>query len=260
MSRVINTLNQLEIRLQSLVEGSTAKFFPRIASSRQLAVLLEGAIQKGLQEGKNGELIAPNLIFLLFHPEQAAIIQKDPWWIDQLGTTLLEIEEYSNYVYISQPVVRVVASDELELGQMSVLAEFNSELTSETAGKPFDQKLEADESRLPGYLIVDGTEVFSLDLPVINIGRRSDNQLVIDDGRVSRLHAQIRVINQNYVIFDLDSSGGTWVNGARVHQHKLVPGDVISIAGVPLVFGQEMGGRGETTDFRPVSSGGAGVE
>ena len=260
MSRVINSLNQLEIRLQSLVEDSAARFFPRIASSRQLAVLLGGAIQKGLHKGANGEQIAPNLFFLLFHPEQAAIIQKDPAWIDQLGRTLLEIEEYSDFVFSSQPVVRVVASDELGIGEMSVLAEFNTELTSETAGKPVDPRLEADESQSPGYLIVNGTEVFSLDQPVMNIGRRSDNQLVLDDGRVSRLHAQIRVINHKYVIFDLDSSGGTWVNGARVHQHKLVPGDVISIAGVPLVFGQEMGGRGETTDYRPVGSNGVGEE
>jgi hypothetical protein len=153
MSRVINTLNQLEIRLQSLVEDSAARIFPRFASSRQLAVLLEGAIQKGMHEGKNGEKIAPNLFFLLFHPEQAAIIQKDPGGIDQLGRTLLEIAEYSDFVFSSQPVVRVVASDELELGEMRVLAEINTELTSETAGKPVDPRLEADESQLPGYLM-----------------------------------------------------------------------------------------------------------
>jgi hypothetical protein len=83
-----------------------------------------------------------------------------------------------------------------------------------------------------------------------------DNQLVWTMGEPRCM--QIRS-SANYVIFDLvhrEELG----NGARIHQHKLVPGDVISIAGVPLVFGQEMSSRGETTDYRPAGSGEVGLE
>lgn len=258
MSRVIQTLNQLESRLQSLVEGSTAKLFPRSATSHQLAALLEEAIQQGLHDGPNGELVAPNLFYLSFHPDQAAILQKDGVWIEQLARTLLELEEYSNFKFSEAPVVRVVGSVELEYGEMKVLAEFNSETSSETAGKPVDQKVDEDDSSLQGYLIVNGTRVFLLDQIVMNIGRRSDNQLVLEDGKVSRLHAQIRVIDHNYVIFDLDSARGTWVNGEKIHQRRLMPGDVISIAGIPLVFGQETHEHGETTEYRPPAQDSAG--
>ena len=74
---------------------------------------------------------------------------------------------------------------------------------------------------------------------MINLGRRSDNHVVIDDMRVSRIHAQIRAIKEHYVIFDLDSSGGTFVNGVCLSQSTLYPGDVISLAGVDLVYGQD---------------------
>ena len=40
-------------------------------------------------------------------------------------------------------------------------------------------------------------------------------------------------------MFDLNSTGGTQVNGKPVHQSHLAPGDVISLAGLPLVYGQE---------------------
>jgi len=86
---------------------------------------------------------------------------------------------------------------------------------------------------------VDGVQIFPLTQPVINIGRRTDNHLVIEDARISRLHAQLRAVHGQYVIFDLDSTGGTWVNGERVKQSTLIPGDVVSLSGVPLVYGQE---------------------
>lgn len=48
------------------------------------------------------------------------------------------------------------------------------------------------------------------------------------------------------MIFDLDSSGGTFVNEQRIQQCILYPGDVISLAGLPLVFGQDDTNLSET--------------
>ena len=89
------------------------------------------------------------------------------------------------------------------------------------------------------FLIIHGTKVFPLNKLIINIGRRMENDLVIDDPRVSRDHAQLQVNNGRYVIFDLNSTGGTYVNSQRSHQSMLYPGDVISLAGVPLIYGQD---------------------
>jgi pSer/pThr/pTyr-binding forkhead associated (FHA) protein len=89
------------------------------------------------------------------------------------------------------------------------------------------------------FLIVNGWDIFPLDQAVINIGRRSTNHLAIDDPRVSRQHAQIRATQGRYKIFDLDSTGGTFINKKQVKQSLLRPGDVISLAGVHLIYGQE---------------------
>ena len=104
-----------------------------------------------------------------------------------------------------------------------------------------DVPASTDKKTFPknAFLIVDGVKVFPLTEPVVNIGRRLDNQLVIDDPRISRNHAQLRAIKGRFVIFDLNSTGGTFVNGQRTSQSVMYPGDVISLAGVPLVFGQD---------------------
>ncbi|GAP05689.1 protein containing FOG: FHA domain [Anaerolinea thermolimosa] len=89
------------------------------------------------------------------------------------------------------------------------------------------------------FLLVNGKDLFYLDATVINIGRRPENHLVIPDLRVSREHAQIRFSRGQYILFDLNSTGGTTVNGQPVRQWPLKPGDVISLAGVPMIFGIE---------------------
>jgi pSer/pThr/pTyr-binding forkhead associated (FHA) protein len=107
---------------------------------------------------------------------------------------------------------------------------------------------QVDSHPLPqAYLIVDGSQIFPLTGGVVSIGRSPNNDLVIQDRRVSRSHAQLRLVSSRYVIFDLNSTGGTYVNDHPVNQMALYPGDVISLAGVSLVYGQEAGGTyGET--------------
>ncbi len=98
-----------------------------------------------------------------------------------------------------------------------------------------------DPVRIPedAFVIVDGIKVIPLNQPLIRIGRRLENNLVLDDPRVSRTHAELRAINGRYVLFDLNSTGGTFVNGLKITQSVVYPGDVISLAGVNLVYGQK---------------------
>ncbi len=89
------------------------------------------------------------------------------------------------------------------------------------------------------FLIFQGVRAFPLNKSVISIGRSHENTIVIDDPRISRRHLEIRVVQDHFVAFDLHSTGGTYINGQRVNQGLLYPGDLISLAGVNLVFIQD---------------------
>src|SRR5271168_934677 len=58
-------------------------------------------------------------------------------------------------------------------------------------------------------------------------GRHADNNLVLRDNRVSRNHARISFENGHYVVEDLSSRHGTWVNGERIARHALHNSDRI---------------------------------
>ncbi len=106
----------------------------------------------------------------------------------------------------------------------------NSKGSPEDEGGPIPEE---------AFLVIDGVKVIPLTQAVVNIGRRVENTVVLDDPRVSRKHAQLRAVKGRYVLYDLDSTGGSFVNGVRVTQSLLYPGDVISLAGVNVVYGQK---------------------
>jgi hypothetical protein len=107
---------------------------------------------------------------------------------------------------------------------------------------PKDQPEPKTRSR-DAYLVLQDNRVIPLNRPFIKIGRRSDNHIILEDPRVSRSHAQIKLINDQFVIFDMNSTGGTFVNDQPTSQSVLYPGDVISLAGVVFIFSQEMPAR-----------------
>ena len=133
----------------------------------------------------------------------------------------------------------MASSEENHLQEVVIEAQVSESHLSETTAMKIDDAPGSGTEGSHPFLIVNGVDIFDLHHPVINIGRSRDNHLVIDDPRVSRNHAQIRVSQSNYHIFDLESTGGTFVNHKRISKSILHPGDIISLAGVTIVYGNE---------------------
>jgi hypothetical protein len=71
----------------------------------------------------------------------------------------------------------------------------------------------------------------------INIGRGTDNQIVLDDPTVSRQHAWIKAEDEGFVVFDVGSGNGTFVNDERVAEPRpLENGDLIRFGEAEFVF------------------------
>lgn len=68
-----------------------------------------------------------------------------------------------------------------------------------------------------------------------SIGRRSDNDIIINNNSVSNNHARIN-FEDSYFLTDLRSSNGTFINGKKIFHVKLIDGDIINFAGVNATF------------------------
>jgi hypothetical protein len=241
--------DQLETHLQSLVERGIARIFPPGIDQQNLSSQLIAEMQANLQIQPDGNYLAANLFFITLHPAHALILAENQAFLDELAALLTKIGAEADLQFPSPPKVRVIPDSDFALGESSVLAEFHLDHLVDTSTLTADPVPEKPDL-LQAFLIVNGSEIFPLSGKVVNIGRNSENQVVVLDLRVSRFHAQLRTIRDRYVIFDLDSTGGTFVNEKRITQCVLHPGDVISLAGVPLIYGQDFSPlSGETQDI-----------
>lgn len=124
--------------------------------------------------------------------------------------------------------------------------EFYAASSNPTPSRSDESDLGAD--RALGVLLF---RELTLTEPQLTIGRAPENQLVIEDSRVSSEHAKIIQSDDKYWLLDLRSSNGTFVNEQRVADvHLLHDGDVISIGATIVTFKER---RMHVDDDEPVA-------
>lgn len=236
-------LQELEARLRTLIEVRLIRALPGQKAEDLLVHRLTEAMHAGVVADGTGRQLAPNVYTVMAHPGSISY-WRNPELLDTLVDILQTAAEEAGVRFEVEPSITIAEDGALRPGEFNLIPSFRADALAETKDMQSDMSNESDEPSAEGipdnaFLIVEGVKTFQLTQTVVNIGRRLDNTLVIDDPRVSRNHAQLRAIKGRFVLFDLNSTGGTFVNGQRANQTVLYPGDVISLAGVSLIFGQD---------------------
>ncbi len=84
---------------------------------------------------------------------------------------------------------------------------------------------------------------FILDKDLVAVGRHPQSDIFLNDITVSRRHAEIRRENSGYIVTDLGSLNGTYVNRERVDKSELASGDELQIGKFRLLFLAQPGGE-----------------
>ncbi len=252
-----NRFSQFEERVQALVEGGFARLFAGRLKPREVALRLARAMEDGAALDSSGALAAPNRYVVRLHPDDhGSLLGAHADLGASLAEDIVALARESGLRLDTSPEVVFVSDMAVAVHTVSVHADLvdatrqTTRLLLERDLRPAD--VPPDAPPLPlAYLVVDGDRYVLLDRSVINIGRRRDNTIVLDDRRVSRHHCQLRYRFGEFVLYDLASRGGTFVNDARISECVLRSGDVLSLAGVKLVYVVDEG----TTGARGVPGG-----
>ncbi|MDX9992453.1 MAG: FHA domain-containing protein [Anaerolineales bacterium] len=249
------TLTDIEHRIQTLIEIHLVKFLPGQAWQDRIAHRLTDAIGANVLANNLENSGPPNFI-LLVNPRVLAEWEKEPRLVEGLTKIFRLATSEAGLKFETAPTITLASREDIDMDDIQVRVG-DEQTVAETQNARL-QAASAEEDALlkTAFIIIGGTKVYTIEQMVVNLGRRLDNQVVIDDPRVSRYHAQIRYVRGKFIIFDLNSTGGTYVNGQRASQSVLYAGDVISLAGLPIIFGQDNpppGLRPTSGDTAPLS-------
>jgi two-component system, NtrC family, sensor kinase len=92
---------------------------------------------------------------------------------------------------------------------------------------------------VPSLFVIRGHDQgtrFELREAVMRLGRDPSCAVQLHDTEVSRHHAELRRGERDFSLADLGSSNGTYVNGKRIHQHRLGSGDQIQLGSTMMLY------------------------
>lgn len=91
------------------------------------------------------------------------------------------------------------------------------------------------QDRKRSFLLYNDRKIDLQELEMI-AGRDSSCDISINDTNLSRFHFNITYINNNYIIADLGSKNGTYINGNKINSKILFNGDIITVGHSKLLF------------------------
>lgn len=102
-----------------------------------------------------------------------------------------------------------------------------------------DSRTVLETEPVPYLLVTTGSgrgQMFELQGEA-NLGRSRTNAITLSDGKISRNHARLDPVRSTYILTDLGSANGTFVNGVRITQPvRLRDADLLQVGDTQLVF------------------------
>lgn len=242
----MNRIARFEALAEQLVEGTFARLFAGPLHPLEVATQVARSMEDARAQAPDGSPLAPTHYRIDLHPQDLlALRERHLSPEEELSRYMEELARQAGLVLPTPPTIILNPIPDLPPHTVRVQA-FQEPARGESVTRQIADVLPSPEA-FPGrcFLIVGGQRHFIL-ASTTNIGRALDNDIIIENPRVSRHHAQLRCRYGRYVLYDLGSSGGTLVNGYPIQECVLRSGDVISLAGFELIYGEDPTPSGST--------------
>jgi hypothetical protein len=255
----MGVMNRFESLMQGIVEGSFGKIFRSRLQPVELTNKLTRAMESNLQLGPDRR-IAPNVY-------QVYLSQRDYDYFtrfeqslkQQLASSLIAVARDRGYTLLSRPEVEFRLEPSLVTGETHIETQVldprslapgvsgpieETRAMSPTEAAELVRQAQAQQQAaepmpaawLTLYRPAHGAPM-QLSQPVIHIGRHYTNDVVVNDKRVSRHHAEIRYEHGQFVLYDLGSTNGVGINSVPTRQPvPLKNNDIISIGSHDFIF------------------------
>jgi Protein of unknown function (DUF3662)/FHA domain len=250
----MSMLRNLEAKLGGLVEGAFGRAFRTSVQPVELAHKLAKEMEDN-QMASVSRVYVPNHYRVFLSPQdREQFASYEPALRKELSDYLLEHARQESFALSTRPQVEFDTDERLDLGEFGIQAQLlappEEEREAEGAPPPSAgdfghtmvyspsrdaRRLEPAQDRRQALLVGDGRRNVLSGSRVV-IGRSREADIVLQDPNVSRRHAELRRDEGGWQIVDLGSTNGIKVNGRRVNNQPLGPGDQVTIGVTDLTF------------------------
>ena len=249
----MSVLRSLEAKIEGVVQGA----FSRAFKSTVQPVELARKLAKEMEEHKTvsiSRVYVPNQYAVFLSPKDRAQFEGyEGALTKELSDYLLEHARNEGLALVTRPAVAFRTDERLGVGEFGIQAtlvtppgEESREPGPEGPAPEFGhtmvyspdreaRRLVPNESAGRALLVGEGRRRMLSGSKLV-LGRSREADIVIDDPNVSRRHAELRQADGGWTIADLGSTNGVKVNGHRVEQAELSPGDGIVLGTTELTF------------------------
>ncbi len=254
---MLTSLTRIEARIEHLLERNFVYLWQKHLDPHMVARELARALEDRASTTSTlrARRAAPSAYEVRMHSlDAAALLRSVPDFPERMATQLLQIARDLDLMLVVPPSVSMVLDDTVPENSLRISTDISQpdpEATRQITPLQ-DHHVSRESATEHAYLIIDGRREVALSKPLLTLGRSVENDIILEQAGVSRNHAQLRRRQQRWVLFDLNSSGGTFVNGERIFEAALQTGDVISMATAKLIFGEEQGGAGQQPQSAPI--------
>jgi hypothetical protein len=236
----IDGISRLERLVRETVEGSFGRLFGGYLEPMDVATQLVLVM-----EDSTSSVELSNAYTVILHPQDYhLLLVENPDLARDIGDAAWELGRRYGLPLAAAPKIRLQTGEHIRRHSFRIVVDTQVatqdgvDTTQVIAPRANDGRALSALLALDAFLILQGKRHVALDKPLITIGRRPDNDIVLDSKSVSRQHAQIRWRFDRFILYDVSSRQRTKVNGELVSQHVLQQGDVIALSDALLIYGE----------------------
>ncbi|MEN9937089.1 MAG: hypothetical protein RLZZ387_3668 [Chloroflexota bacterium] len=237
----MSALSRFESLMENMVEGSVARLFRSPVQPAEIAKRLERAMETH-QTISVKRIIVPNVYRAFLNPQDMTAFAPIRAEVErEMATYLADLAQERGFSMLEHPRVELASDAGVPRRSIQVVAETQAatggDANSQTQVIQPAQSQAAPTARARLLLSSrGGTHVIPLESTLLTVGRGLNNDIILEDTRVSRHHAQLRYRARRFWVTDTGSTNGTFVNGEQVTERALRDGDIISLGGLELMF------------------------
>jgi hypothetical protein len=244
----MSALARFEGFMENVVEGSVQRLFRSPVQPAEIARRLERAMESQ-QTISVDRVIVPAFYRAFLNTEDFRVFEPIQESLErEMANYLQDLARERGFTLLEHPFVDVAPDPAVPRRGIQVVAEMSAGpgpgLPTGVDSTQVISTVTQAPARMPvtAQLVLatpDGPHAFPLEANVVTVGRGLNNDLIVEDPRVSRQHAQIRFKSRRYFIGDLGSTNGTYINGTQVTTDQVLhDGDIVSFGGLEMRFAQ----------------------